>query len=174
MSSNDNKDQKFYDMYSLVIGLLVVFAIGILILAMNVSEVTQDVYVRETAEYQAAINERIRPVGQVYLPGEEQQAAAPTVEAVPEPEPVATAMSGPEVYNAACLACHSTGAGGAPMVGDVSAWVARIAKGNEVLYDHAINGFTGDAGVMLAKGGRLDLSDEAVIAAVDYMISESQ
>ena len=67
MSSNDNKDQKFYDMYSLVIGLLVVFAIGILILAMNVAEVTQDVYIRETPEYQAAVTERIRPVAQAHL-----------------------------------------------------------------------------------------------------------
>ncbi len=161
-------------MYSLVIGGLVVFAIFIFILAMNVSERTQDVFVRGGAEYQAAVAERIRPVGQVYLPGEEQQAEAPTVMAVEEPEPVATAMSGPEVYNQACLACHATGAGGAPIVGDAGAWAARIAQGNDVLYDHAINGFTGEAGVMLPKGGRLDLSDDAVIAAVDYMVTESQ
>ncbi len=161
-------------MYSLVIGGLVVFAIFILILAMNVSEQTQEVFVREGAEYQAAVAERIRPVGQVYLPGEEQQADAPTVQAVEEPEPVATALSGPDVYNQACLACHATGAGGAPIVGDVGAWTARIAQGNDVLYDHAINGFTGEVGVMLAKGGRTDLSDDEVKAAVDYMVAESR
>lgn len=161
-------------MYSLIIGGLVVFAIFILILAMNISKKTQDVYVREGAEYQAAVAERIRPVGQVYLPGEEQHGEAPTVQAVEEPEPVATALSGPDVYNQACLACHGTGAGGAPIVGDVDAWSARIAQGNDLLYDHAINGFTGDAGVMLPKGGRLDLSDEEVTAAVDYMLVESQ
>ncbi|MDJ0699802.1 MAG: c-type cytochrome [Woeseiaceae bacterium] len=174
MSSNENKDQKFFDMYSLVIGGLVVFAVFILILAMNISEQTQAVYVRGGAEYQAAVSERIRPLGEVYLPGEEQQAEAPTVTAVEEPEPVATTMSGPDVYNQACLACHATGAGGAPIVGDAGAWTARIAQGNDVLYDHAINGFTGEAGVMLPKGGRLDLSDDAVKAAVDYMVAESQ
>ena len=88
-------------MYSLVIGVLVVAAIGIYILAAQMSESTQEVYTRETAEYQAAIVERIAPVGQVYLPGEEQQANAPVVEATAEPEPVATAMTGPQVYNTA-------------------------------------------------------------------------
>lgn len=174
MSSNDNKDQKFFDMYSLIIGGLVVCAVLIYVLAMNISEDTQEVFVREGAEYQAAIAERIRPVGQVYRPGEEQQSAAPTVQAVEQPEPVATALSGPDVYNQACLACHATGAGGAPIVGDAAAWAARIAQGTDVLYDHAINGFTGEAGVMLPKGGRLDLSDDEVNSAVDFMVSESQ
>lgn len=161
-------------MYSLIIGGLVVCAVLIYVLAMNISEDTQEVFVREGAEYQAAIAERIRPVGQVYRPGEEQQSAAPTVQAVEQPEPVATALSGPDVYNQACLACHATGAGGAPIVGDAAAWAARIAQGTDVLYDHAINGFTGEAGVMLPKGGRLDLSDDEVNSAVDFMVSESQ
>lgn len=161
-------------MYSLIIGGLVVCAVLIYVLAMNISEDTQEVFVREGAEYQAAIAERIRPVGQVYRAGEEQQSAAPTVQAVEQPEPVATALSGPDVYNQACLACHATGAGGAPIVGDAAAWAARIAQGTDVLYDHAINGFTGEAGVMLPKGGRLDLSDDEVNSAVDFMVSESQ
>lgn len=170
----ENKDQKFFDIYSLVIGVLVVTAIGIFILSMNVAENTQEVFVRDGAEYQQAIAERIQPVGKVYLPGEEQAASAPTVNALEEPTPVAAALSGADVYNQACLACHATGAGGAPIVGDAGAWAPRIAKGMDVLFDHAINGFTGDAGVMLAKGGRLDLSDQEVKDAVTYMVDESQ
>ena len=169
-----SRDQKFFDMYSLVIGGLVVIAIGIFVLAVNMSERTQGVYTRETAEYQAAVAERIRPVGQVYLPGDEQQAAAPVAEPVAEPEPVATGMTGPQVYNSACLACHGTGAGGAPVVGDAAQWVDRLAQGADVLYDHAINGFDGDAMTpMLPKGGRMDLSDQEVRDAVDFMIAES-
>ena len=61
-----------------------------------------------------------------------------------------------------------------PIVGDVDAWTPRIAKGIDVLYDHAINGFNGEAGIMIAKGGRTDLSDEEVRLAVDYMVAESQ
>jgi len=169
-----SRDQKFFDMYSLVIGVLVVFAIGIYILAKAMSDRTQSVYTRESSEYQAAVAERIEPVGKVYLPGDEQQANAPVVEAVTEPEPVATALTGPQVYNSACLACHSTGVGGAPVVGDVAQWAGRIAQGKDVLYNHAINGFDGDAVTpMLPKGGRTDLSDEEIKGAVDYMVGES-
>jgi len=168
-----SRDQKFFDMYSLIIGVLVAVAIGIYILSAKMSESTQDVYTRGTAEYQAAVVERIAPVGQVYLPGEEQQADAPVVEAAAEPEPVATAMTGPQVYNTACLACHATGVGGAPTVGDAAQWTDRIAQGADVLRQHALEGYSGAAGYMPAKGGRLDLSDDEVASAVDYMVSES-
>lgn len=162
-------------MYSLVIGILAAFALAILVLAMKMSDLTQGVYVRDAAEYQAAVAERIRPFGQVYLPGEEHEAAAPTVATAPEPEPVATVMTGPQVYNAACNACHGNGVGGAPIIGDVAEWAPRIAQGMDVLNDHAINGFDGDAATpMLAKGGRVDLSDQEVIDAVIYMVNESQ
>ena len=51
----------------------------------------------------------------------------------------------------------------------------RIAQGADVLNDHAINGFDGDAATpMLAKGGRPDLSDQEVIDAVTYMVEQSQ
>ena len=39
-----NRDQKFFDMYSLVIGALVIFAILIYVLVMKLSNVTQGVY----------------------------------------------------------------------------------------------------------------------------------
>lgn len=169
-----SRDQKFFDMYSLVIGVLAAAAIGIYVLAANMSERTQEVYTRDAAEYRAAVAERIAPVGQVYMPGDEQSAAAPVVEAAATPEPVATTMTGPQVYNTACLACHSTGVGGAPVVGDAGQWVSRIAQGIDVLYDHAINGFDGDAVTpMLPKGGRIDLPDQAIRDAVDYMVDES-
>ena len=168
-----SRDQKFYDMYSLVIGVLVVAAIGIYILAAEMSERTQHTYTRETAEYRAAVAERIRPVGDVYLPGEEAASAAPTVETAPTPEPVATSMSGPQVYNAACVLCHGNGVGGAPVVGDAGAWSGRIAQGVDVLKQHAIQGFQGNAGFMPPKGGRMDISDEEVGAAVEFMVGES-
>lgn len=170
-----SRDQKFFDMYSLVIGILVAFALAILVLAMKMSDLTQGVYTHEAAEKQAGINDRIRPFGQVYLPGEEQAATAPTVEVAEEPAPVAAAMTGPQVYNLACNMCHGNGVGGAPIVGDAAQWTSRISQGLDVLNDHAINGFDGDAVTpMLAKGGRPDLSDQEVIDAVAYMVDESQ
>ena len=168
-----SRDQKFFDMYSLVIGVLAAIALAILVLAMKMSDLTQGVYTRDAAEYQAAVAERIAPVGEVYLPGEEQESSAPIVRAAAEPEPVAAALSGPQVYNTACIACHSTGVGGAPVVGDAAQWTDRIAQGADVLKRHAIEGYTGTAGFMPAKGGRVDLSDEEVAGAVDYMVGES-
>lgn len=168
-----SRDQKFFDMYSLVIGVLAAIALAILVLAMKMSDLTQGVYTRDSAEYQAAVAERIRPVGQVYLPGEEHEAPAPTVETAAEPEPVEAAMSGPQVYNAACLMCHGNGVGGAPIVGDSAQWAPRIGQGIDVLKQHAIQGFTGSAGYMPPKGGRTDLSDEEIGAAVEFMVDES-
>jgi cytochrome c5 len=109
------------------------------------------------------------------MPGEETEASAPVLQPAAEPEPVAAAMTGPQVYNSACLACHGAGVGGAPILGDVDAWKARIAQGEEVLYEHAINGYQGPSGgYMPPKGGRLDLSDDEVKLAVDYILAQTE
>ncbi len=168
-----SRDQKFFDMYSLVIGVLVIFALAILVLAMKMSNLTQGVYTRDGAEYQVELADRIRPVGQVYRSGEEHASSAPTVETQSEPEPVATALSGPQVYNTACLACHGAGIGGAPILGDTAGWAGRIVQGPEMLKQHALQGFSGGTGYMPPKGGRMDLSDAEIEAAVDYMIGEA-
>ena len=86
---------------------------------------------------------------------------------------VSSIRSGQEVYGAACAVCHQAGVAGAPKFGDSGAWQARIAKGNDKLYSNAINGYVGKAGVMPAKGGRPDLSNEEVENAVDYMTESS-
>jgi cytochrome c5 len=80
-------------------------------------------------------------------------------------------MTGQQVYNNVCIACHSPpGVGGAPALGDTDAWAPRIAQGMDTLIDHALNGFTGSTGVMPKKGERVDLSDEEIIEAVEYMV----
>lgn len=168
-----NRDQKFFDMYSLVIGVLALFALGIYVGVTKLSDMTQGIYTADTAEYQAAIADRIRPVGQVFLPGEEVSAGHPQVkEAVPA-EPVATVLSGPQVFNEACLMCHGSGIGGAPTLDNAESWAPRIAQGKDMLYQHAIDGFSGQAGYMPPKGARMDLSDDEVRAAVDYMVTEA-
>ncbi|MDH5178478.1 MAG: c-type cytochrome [Gammaproteobacteria bacterium] len=84
------------------------------------------------------------------------------------------AADGQSVYQTACFACHGTGAAGAPKVGDKAEWKARIAQGMATLNDHAIKGFKGSKGFMPAKGGRSDLDDAAVKAAVKYMVDQSK
>jgi len=76
-------------------------------------------------------------------------------------------------YQAACFACHGTGAAGAPKTGDKAEWKARIAQGNATLYKNAIKGFKGKKGFMPAKGGS-SLSDDAVKAVVDFMVNGSK
>jgi len=82
-------------------------------------------------------------------------------------------MTGEQVYNNVCIACHTPpGVGGAPALGDGEAWAARIAQGMDTLIDHALHGFTGSTGVMPMKGERVDLSDEEIIGAVQYMVKQ--
>jgi len=164
-------EQTFIARYKIVIGIL---AFVVLALAIKPSNLTQDLQPTDSSEDRASVEARIRPFGQVYMPGEEIHASEPLVVVAAQPEPVATTMSGPQVYNAACIVCHATGVGGAPTMGDVAAWRVRIAQGKDTLYSHAIEGYIGSAGFMPQKGGRLDLSDDEVRGAVDYMVAELQ
>jgi cytochrome c5 len=82
--------------------------------------------------------------------------------------------AGKKTYDSACFACHATGAAGAPKLGDKAAWKNRIAQGDKMLNEHAIKGFQGKKGFMPAKGGRADLTDDAVMNAVAYMVSQSK
>ena len=83
-------------------------------------------------------------------------------------------VNGEAVYKSVCAVCHDSGIAGAPKTGDVDAWVTRVAQGMAVLVDHAINGFQGETGVMIARGGNPALSDAEVEAAVKHMVELSQ
>ena len=113
----------------------------------------------------ADIEGRIAPVGEVCLQGDAECGGTAAVAS-------SGPRSGEDVYNAACMACHTTGAGGAPVLGDVAAWADRIAKGTEVLYASGVDGVPGTG--MIAKGGCMNCSDEEIHAAVDYMVAGSQ
>ncbi len=166
MSSDD---QKNIDLILLTIGVLIGVAVGLFVIARDVSNANMERMMLNDREYQAAVNERIAPLGRVVLDGE--AVADPGVTAVKDAPAAAVLMTGPQVYNAACLACHGGGIGGAPKTGVAADWNARIAQGREVLNKHALEGFQG-AGFMPPKGGRVDLSDEEIIAAVDYLVEQ--
>ncbi|HEY8242629.1 MAG: c-type cytochrome [Vicinamibacteria bacterium] len=105
----------------------------------------------------------------------EAPVAAPPAVAVAAAAPVAAGPAdGKKVFDGACAACHGAGIAGAPKVGDKAAWAPRIAQGAATLYQHAINGYQGKAGVMPPKGGSLNLSDAEVKAAVDTMIAAAK
>ena len=78
-------------------------------------------------------------------------------------------LTGQQVYDQVCKVCHDAGLAGAPKFADKAVWTARIATGEATLDKHAIAGFQGKGGVMPAKGGNADLTDDEVRRAVAYM-----
>ena len=165
-----SQDRQFFDTFMLIIGALFAVTIALFFLARQIHAATKGQHYLEDPAVLAKTSERIAPVGRVVLDGEQDVAPPP----VAQEEVVAQVRSGPEVYNLACMACHTTGAGGAPKIGDAAAWAERISQGNATLVEHAIKGYQGDAGYMPPKGGRADLTDDEVSAAVAYMVAESQ
>lgn len=107
-----------------------------------------------------AIAKRLAPVGELCLQGDDCGGAATAASGGG-----GNAQSGEAVYGSVCMACHDTGAAGAPKRGDADAWGSRLEKGMETLYSHAIEGFN----AMPAKGGNSGLSEREVKNAVNYL-----
>ncbi|ABD70906.1 cytochrome c, class I [Rhodoferax ferrireducens T118] len=101
-------------------------------------------------------------------------ATAPAPVAAPAPAPVAENTVGKSVFGRVCAMCHAVGAAGAPKPGDKADWGPRIAQGNDVLYKHALEGFTGAKGQMPARGANATLTDDEVKAAVNYMADQAR
>jgi len=166
-------DQKNIDLILLTIGVLIGVAVGLFVIARDMSNATMARMEMNDPAIQAAVNERIAPAGRVVLDGEKVEDEA-DVAAVVGAEVAPAVMTGPQVYNAACIACHGGGIAGAPKTGDKAAWSARISAGMDTLNSNAINGLQGSAGFMPPKGGRADLSDEEIILAVEYLVEQAQ
>ena len=75
--------------------------------------------------------------------------------------------TGEQVVAEACGACHKTGEGGAPKIGDWAAWKPRIEKGLASLYESGITGHGG----MPARGGMAQLTDDEIKRAIEYMFN---
>jgi len=106
----------------------------------------------------------------------EEPAAAPADEVKPAEEAAPAEdvaafdlEAGKALYEAKCTACHTPGVG--PKLDDKEAWEAIAAQGLDVIYDHTINGFTGEKGAMPAKGTAADATDADLHNAVAYMLS---
>ena len=165
------------NVFSAVLGILIAIALVLIGVSRFVDSGPKGARDVDDPLMQAEAHERVKPFGQVAVAGEDNAALA--VEAAPAPAeeaPVAAAASadGKSTYETVCAVCHGAGIAGAPKVGDKAAWAPRIAQGLATLDKHAIEGFQGKSGVMPAKGGRLDLSDELVKAAVAHMVSQSR
>lgn len=76
---------------------------------------------------------------------------------------------GKETYERSCASCHDEGVHGAPAIGDRDAWAGRSPLWSAVLLEHAKSGYLD----MPAKGGDPELTDHAVEAAGEYMLSKT-
>lgn len=152
-------DSDFMKNFSLMIGALATLAVIVFIIANIVG--SKPVVVSSAND--TSVVARIQPIGKLVV----AKAVSAVAKAV---VPAAQAADGMSTYNTACLACHSTGAAGAPKLGDKAAWAPRIAKGKAAMYKVALKG----KGGMPPKGGRADFSDAKIKAAVDYMVSKSK
>lgn len=110
------------------------------------------------------VEDRIKPAGSVYVDGDDVPVSKPAVVASTGPR------SGESIYKEKCSSCHATDAIGAPMFGNVDSWKGRIAKGEQALFDSAINGLNG----MPAMGLCSDCSQDEIKETVKYMVANSQ
>lgn len=121
----------------------------------------QDGSVELTASQEQQVADRIAPVGHVIKAGQVVTAVASAGGA---------GRSGSDIYGTNCMACHTSGIAGAPMMGDAVAWAERLTQGIETVYANAINGIRG----MPMRGTCMDCSDDEVIAAIDYILDNSK
>ncbi len=120
----------------------------------------EELTLSEKKEKQVA--ERLAPAGEVALEGDVGAVAASTASSGPR--------SAEEIHSSRCMACHGTGAAGAPKTGVAADWESRLAQGVDALYTNAIKGIRG----MPAKGLCMDCSDEEIRLTVDYMLANSK
>jgi len=166
-------DSHFFNNFSVVLGLLVAFAIGVFAFAHYIGEHDQVAHVLTDPRMQQSVEDRVASPARVAVAGQDNSALtiAPVTTATTTVVAV-TLNNGTDVYQNVCKVCHEAGLVGAPKAGDKSAWAPRIAKGKATLYEHAVKGFSSSAtSVMPPKGGRTDLSDDLIHQAVDHLIS---
>ena len=163
MSKNESSDTQFFNSFSLVLGILILFAIILFGFARSIGADTQGQGVLLEPLHLKNVQRNIAPFAHVAIAGKDNSAlavaSAPTAAAdVP--------ATGEQAFTKVCSACHSTGVNGAPKIGDHAAWGPRIAQGKETLYKDAIAG----KGNMPPKGGTA-WPDATIKMAVDYMVS---
>jgi cytochrome c5 len=170
---NEKDDSVFIKKFSSIIIGLVIVTVVIIALAFSLRS-TPDPSANPSS--QRFTEERIAPVAGVRV-GEDGKAAladAQTqVAAVLDTQSAESAGSessgasanGKQVYDSVCMACHAAGVAGAPIPGSELMTQRLADKGVDGLVASVINGLN----VMPPRGGRADLSDEDIRAAVDFM-----
>jgi cytochrome c5 len=158
-----SSDRHFFNSFSLVLGILIAFAILLFVFARMIGSATQGQEVLLEPMRLKDVQRNIAPFAHVAVAGHDNSALA-----VPKSNTVAAEVptTGEQAFTKVCSACHSLGINGAPKIGDHTAWGPRIAQGKEALYTHAIEG----KGTMPPRGGTT-WPDATIRMAVDYIVS---
>jgi cytochrome c5 len=165
VSKSESSDTHFFNSFSVVLGVLILFAIVLFGVARVVGKDTQGEHVLLDPLLVKQVQQNIAPFAHVAIAGQDNSALA----ALSAPKAGAAAdvpTTGEQVFTQVCSACHGAGINGAPKVGDHAAWGPRIQQGKEVLYTHAISGIRS----MPPRGGST-WPDATIHMAVDYMVS---
>jgi cytochrome c5 len=166
VSKSESSDTHFFNSFSLVLGILILFAIILFGVARSIGADTQGQHVLLDPLHLHDVRQNIAPFARVAVAGKDNTALA-VVTAPAGGAPAANVpTTGELAFNTVCSACHSTGVNGAPKIGDHAAWGPRIAQGKETLYKDAIAG----KGSMPPKGGTT-WPDATIRMTVDYMVS---
>jgi cytochrome c5 len=140
----------------LAVAVLLAFIVPILVIVLLVKLVSSSSLMGSGSDAQSpeSIALRLKPVAEFKL----VDANAPKV-----------MLTGQQVYDSTCTACHAAGVAGAPKLGDQAAWAPLIAKGYDDMVHKAITG----VGAMPPKGGNASLSDFEIERAVVYIANQS-
>ncbi len=124
-------DTHFFNVFSVVLGILVTFAILMFALARYVGKHEQNAQVLEEPMLQDSVQARIAPPVRVAVAGQDNTALK--IEPVANPNAavavLATFKNGTEVFEGACKACHGLGIAGAPKAGDAHCVGAAHCQG---------------------------------------------
>jgi cytochrome c5 len=166
VSKSASSDTQFLNSFSMVVGLLVAFAIVLFAFARTLGADSQGAQVLLEPMHLAEVRNNIEPFAHVAIAGKDNSALAALTSTAGAAPAAAVPATGELAYTQVCSACHATGVNGAPKIGDHAAWAPRIAQGKDTLYKDAIAG----KGNMPPKGGT-SWPDATIRMTVDYMVS---
>jgi cytochrome c5 len=163
VSNTESSDTHFFNSFSLVLGILILFAIILFGFARSIGADTQGQAVLIEPLRLKSVQQNIAPFAHVAIAGKDNSALA----IVTAPAAAADVPATGEIaFTKVCGACHTSGVNGAPKIGDHAAWGPRIAQGKDSLYKNALAG----KGNMPPKGGTT-WPDATIRMTVDYMVS---
>lgn len=166
MSKIESSDTHFFNSFSLVLGILILFAIILFGVARSIGADTQGEAVLLEPMHLKEVKENIEPFAHEAIAGKDNSALTVSVAPAGAGPAADVPTTGEQAFTKVCSACHTAGINGAPKIGDHAAWAPRIAQGKDTLYKDAING----KGNMPPKGGTT-WPDATIRMTVDYMVS---